>query len=182
MTHGRTEPGNPFPSPPDSAVAPADLTVVRRRMIRLAMRLVWNRADAEDIVQEAFHTALKRGPGPNEALFEPWLIRTVGYLCLNHRRRHRPERLQEWMDASTDASSPKDSFDRAEALDRLRGAIEQLPGQQRLALVLRMMEQMDYERIAQIMESTVSSVRANVHLARHRLVELLVPRHSEDGS
>ena len=182
MTHTRTEPGSPSVSPPNSAVAPVDLAAVRRRMIRLAVRLVWNRTDAEDIVQEAFQTALKRGPATNEALFEPWLVRTVGYLCLNYRRRRRPEPLQEWMETSHDASSSTGSLDRAEALDRLRGAIEQLPGQQRLALVLRTMEQMDYGRIAEIMESSVSSVRANVHLARRRLVELLVPSGPEEGS
>lgn len=181
MTQAKTEPGNASASP-QSAAAPADFASIRRRMIRLAVRLVWNRADAEDIVQEAFHTALKRGQGPNEALFEPWMVRTVGYLCLNHRRRRRPERMQEWMDPSTDASTATGSTDRVEAVDRLRCAIEQLPGQQRLALVLRTMEQMDYGRIAEIMETTVSSVRANVHLARRRLVDLLVPFPSEDRS
>ncbi len=144
----------------------------RQRLIRLAVKLVWNRDDAEDAVQEAFKLAMVKGPRQSAEAMRPWLYRTVGNLCLNLRRRRKTEPLSRWIDVAK--TSPPDSrLQRAEALSGLRAAIDQLPEQQKLALVLRTMERMDYPRIAEIMAISVSAVRAHVHLARRRLAQLL---------
>lgn len=163
--------------PPDRAEPtplgePVDLDVLRRRLVRLAVKLVWNRDDAEEIVQDAFHKAIQSGPSRAEARFEPWLVRTVGFLSLNHRRRKRPEALQAWMDPASQEPG-EDASARAGELQRLRAAIDQLPEQQRLAIVLRTMEQLDYAAIAEIMASSVAAVRSNVHLARRQLLRIL---------
>jgi RNA polymerase sigma-70 factor (ECF subfamily) len=145
---------------------------LRRRLIRYAAKLVWNRQDAEEVVQEAFKLALSGGPAFSEERFAPWMFRTVGHLSLNLRRRHRPEPLAPWLDVEQ-AAAPEGRMDRAEQFERLRRAVELLPEQQRTALVLRTMEQMDYPKIAEIMELSVSAVRTHVHLARERLIGIL---------
>lgn len=144
------------------------LDELRRRMVRLAVKFVWNRDDAEELVQEAFKIAASGGPGIGEYRFGPWMVRTVTNLCLNHRRKRKPEPLQSWMDPPLE-DGPVETVERTERLERLRTAIDRLPPQQRAALVMRTMQQMAYEEIAQVMELSVSAVRAHVHLARQRL-------------
>lgn len=149
------------------------LDELRRGMVRLAVKFVWNRDDAEELVQEAFKIAVARGPSIGEVRFGPWMVRTVTNLCLNHRRKRRPEPLQAWMDVPIECG-PAEAAERTERLVRLRSAIDRLPPQQRAALVMRAMQQMEYEEIATAMELSVSAVRAHVHLARQRLAGWVV--------
>ncbi len=144
------------------------LDVLRRQMVRLAVKFVWNRDDAEELVQEAFKIAVSSGPGTGEEKFNPWMVRTVTNLCLNHRRKRKAEPLQDWMDPQSEVG-PADAMEKAERLEGLRAAIDRLPPQQRAALVMRTMQQMSYDEIAEAMELSASAVRAHVHLARQRL-------------
>jgi RNA polymerase sigma-70 factor, ECF subfamily len=145
---------------------------LRRRLVRYTVKLVWNRQDAEEVVQEAFKLALSGGPAFSEERFAPWMFRTVGHLSQNVRRRRKPEPLVPWLEGGP-AAAPEARMERAAQFERLRRGIDRLPEQQRMALVLRTMEQMDYPRIAEIMELSVSAVRTHVHLARERLIEML---------
>jgi RNA polymerase sigma-70 factor (ECF subfamily) len=151
-----------------------DWSRLRDRLVAFAVKLAWNRQDAEDVAQEAFRLALSSRRLPHER-FEAWMFRTVANLCLNLRRRGRPERLEEWVELSG-AETPHAAPQRAEQLDRLRTAIAGLPELQRVALVLRTMEQMSYLDIAEVMALSVSAVRTHVHLARRRLAEELGER------
>jgi RNA polymerase sigma-70 factor (ECF subfamily) len=140
--------------------------------VRLAVKLVWNRDDAEELVQDAFRLALADGVNAADDRFGPWMWRTVSNLCLNHRRRRRPEPLEEAAQLPA-FNRPDARLAEIEELDRLRLAVERLPDQQRLAIVLRTMEQMDYAQIASVMEISESAVRAHVHNARKQLAVLM---------
>ncbi len=145
---------------------------LRRRLVRFAVKLVWNRDDADELVQEAFKTASAKGIGLYEDRFMPWMYRTTANLCANHRRRQQPVPLPEGALISPDESAAARAM-RAERLTQLRDAIEALPTQQRLAITMRWMEHLDYDRIASIMAISESAVRAHVHQARRRLSECL---------
>jgi RNA polymerase sigma-70 factor (ECF subfamily) len=170
--------GQPSAIPARIPEAPAEagaarLEEIRRRLVGLAVRLLWNRDDAEEIVQDAFRLALTRGLSPGDSAVAGWMMRTVANLALNLRRRRRPEPLADWADP-IDSATPAERSERGEALERLRAAIEQLPPRQRLAIVLRTMQQLEYDEIADVMELTPAAVRAHVHFARHALAERLV--------
>jgi len=152
--------------------AATPLDELRRRLLGFAIKLVWNRDDAEEIVQDAFQLALSKGPAVQDPALSPWMHRTVSNLCLNHRRRRSPEPLAEWLDPA-DSARPHDKVERAESIESLRAAIEKLPGQQRIALVLRTMQQMDYPEVAEVMQLSVAAVRTHVHLARRALADQL---------
>ncbi|MBN2562742.1 MAG: RNA polymerase sigma factor [Phycisphaerae bacterium] len=179
MTPGPT-PSTDLRVRPASRSTPAGDAAIkdlRRRLVRLAVKLIWNRQDAEEIVQDAFQLAMTTGTRFPDERRDPWMLRTVANLCLNRRRRRRPEPLADWTDlpapASSDGASPSSRLQRAEQLDRLREAIAELPNQQRIALVLRTMERMDYLDIAEVMALSVPAVRSHVHFARRRLADLL---------
>jgi len=150
----------------------AALEDLHRRLVRLAVRMIWDRDEAEDTVQEAFRLALTKGMNPREVHFGAWMFRTVSNLCLNFRRRTKPESLADWIDPLDDAT-PEMAAQHVEQLVRLREAMDQLPRQQRLALTLRTMEHMSYPDVASVMQLSASAVRAHVHLGRRRLAELI---------
>ena len=133
------------------------------------MKLVWNRDDAEELAQEAFVRATVKRIQSSDPGYGPWLMRTVANLSVNHRRRRRTEPLSEMMlqKSGTSARQERDDLQR---LEKLRLDMEQLPDQQRIALVLRGMEGLEYEAIAEIMELSPAAVRTHVHLARKRLL------------
>jgi RNA polymerase sigma-70 factor, ECF subfamily len=184
MTNDPTSPSelNVRPAAAVGLSSDAALAALRRRLVGLAVKLLWNRQDAEEVVQEAFKVAMISGQRLPHERFGLWMMRTVTNLCLNLRRRHRPEPLADWTGADVPAvdAAPDARADRVEQLERLRRAINTLPGQQRVALVLRTMEQMDYLDIAEVMGLSVGAVRSHVHFARRRLAELLGAQPRED--
>jgi RNA polymerase sigma-70 factor (ECF subfamily) len=168
MTDGPTKDAALYALKPTETDAAADLPRLRRRLLGLALKLTWNRDDAEELVQDAFAIALAKGPPTNEHGFVPWMLRTVSNLCLNHRRRRRTEPISE-SEASAAESHAGAAMERAEALEALRSAVMGLPDQQRLAITLRCLEGMDYASVAEVMQISESAVRAHVHQGRRRL-------------
>lgn len=158
------------PAAEQHAAPPLD--ELRRRLVGFAIKLLWNRDDAEEIVQDAFQLALTKGPAVTDPAIAPWMYRTVTNLCLNQRRRRPHESIADWLDP-VEAARPYDAAERAEALERLRAAIERLPDQQRIALALRSMEQMGYPEVAEVMQLSTAAVRTHVHLARRALANQL---------
>lgn len=146
---------------------------IRRRLEAFAVKLIWNRHDAEEIVQDAFVLALANRLNMPDPDAMPWLMRTVANLCLNHRRRRRrPEALNDHLEPAS-RGGPMDSVMTAERLHALRDRIAGLPNQQRLAITLRILEELSYEEAARVMELSVAAVRTHVHLARKALMESL---------
>lgn len=161
------------PASATNSAADSDPTAIRQRLVGLAVRFVWNRDDAEEIVQEAFRLALQNGIATHDSHFGPWMNRTVTNLCLNQRRKHRMQPLPD------DAVHPSsNAAETREQLEQLREQVTRLPDQQRTALTLRAMQQMSYAEIAEIMELSEAAVRTHVHLARRTLIK----RSADEGS
>jgi RNA polymerase sigma-70 factor (ECF subfamily) len=162
-------------APADTGAEASALAQARRRLEALAVKLIWNRHDAEEIAQEAFRLAVAAGQPVHSPASMPWLLRTVANLCLNHRRRSRPVSLSDYVEPPSHhtLSSPEDALHTAERLEALRNGISRLPPQQRLAVTLRMLEEMPYEQIARVMELSVEAIRTHVHLARRALAASL---------
>lgn len=155
---------------------PENVTVavnaLRRRMMGLAMKLIWNKADAEELTQEALSIAVAKQIDLASDHAAAWCLRTVAHLCLNRRRLRQPEMLDDWVGADT-SPTPAARFDTAERLDRLRNCVAKLPPQQRLGITLRWMDEMPYSDVAAVMEISESAVRAHVHQARKALAAMM---------
>ena len=171
MNNTPTDATDETASPPVArhAIDPLLLEGLRRRLITYAVRLVWNRDDAEEIVQEAFRLAVQRGLVLENRQDELWMYRTVSNLCLNQRRKRRPQPLESWIELGA-CHSPFERLEQAEQMDALRRAVGELPPQQRVALIMRTMEQMSYDDIAVAMDLSSAAVRTHVHLARRALM------------
>jgi RNA polymerase sigma-70 factor (ECF subfamily) len=147
----------------------------------IALRIVGNAADAEDVVQD---TMLKvwshRGRWQHgRAKFSTWLYRVISNRCIDLRRKPRSEDVDavpEMADPQPDASA---MIERNEVRDLLEAAMQRLPEQQRLAVILSYHEGMSNGEIAEVMDTTIAAVESLLKRGRQQLRELL-RRHERD--
>ena len=148
-------------------------------LYRHAVRMLGDQAAAHDAVQEAFSKALGAiGRTRQELKFKAWIFRIVTNLCLRRlTRRQRFHHVELGHERQDQAShGPEQDLRRAEAGQRVMQALDQLPPQYRQMLVLRELDELSYEELAEALESDVSRVRVTLHRARARLAALFIAR------
>lgn len=138
-------------------------------------RMLTSEADADDVLQEVWITALRRppddGPGSN---VRAWLYRVSTNAALDRLARDRRRRDALCGRAHELAPDPREADERLAGLDergrqRVRSGIARLPRKQRDAVWLRWVEGLDYETIARRIDSTAESARANVYVGLKKL-------------
>jgi RNA polymerase sigma-70 factor (ECF subfamily) len=160
------------------------LADARPRLLAVALRVVRDRDDAEDVVQEALLKvcrSLTRFEG--RAAFSTWLHRIVVNAALDRLRRHGSRRDHVVDDAERDLT-PVDNVDEQtpervvatrEASAVVRGALERLSPAHRDVLVLREFDGESYRDLARLVRCPVGTVMSRLHHARHRLASELAP-------
>jgi RNA polymerase sigma-70 factor (ECF subfamily) len=148
--------------------------LVRRHLPRafaIAYRVVGNREDAEDVVQDAFVRALRYIRGFDERQpFAPWLNRLVMNTGLDMRARRAREATEpEARDAPSPHASPHLALERQEVRDRFAIALATLPPRQRLILARFEVDGLSTAEIATELGITTETVRWHLHQARHAL-------------
>lgn len=138
---------------------------------RVALRMLGSGVDAEDVAQEALvqaWRALSRFRGESE--FSTWLYRIVTNRCLKARAARHP--MEALPDVLLDRDSdPAEAVAQSERLHALARGVLTLPAEQRAALVLRELEGLSYEQIAQALGVTVPAVKGRIHRARLGLLK-----------
>jgi RNA polymerase sigma-70 factor (ECF subfamily) len=146
-----------------------------RQAYTLALRLVGDRQEAEDVTQEAYlrvYRALSRFRG--EARFETWLYRIVANAAMNHLRRRgrfgdlaaEPDDLEVRADESP---GPEQVVER----DELEGALARLPEGTRAMVVLKDMYGLTCEEIGRELGVSEGAVKVRLHRARRTLKQLI---------
>ena len=150
------------------------------RVYSVLFRVVGSHEDAEDLAQEVFvrlFESLDRFR--EEGSFEGWLFRIALRIGLDHqRRRGRGLAFVELDTASIGAFAferPESECSRRELLRQLRAAIDRLPPKLRIALVLRVLEGLEYSEIAAATGLRPGTVRTQVMKARRLLARWLAP-------
>ena len=140
-------------------------TLVRQHqkdLYRLAYRMTRNAEDAKDISQEAFLRAYKGlTQFDGRSSLSTWLYRITVNLCLTHLRHQRFASPAEVPQTADPSAQQLETLEKQERLRAVADAVEALPPQQRLALVLRVHHGLPYREIAEILESSEGTVRAN---------------------
>jgi RNA polymerase sigma factor (sigma-70 family) len=143
------------------------------RLLAFCRHLLSSREDAEDILQEVFAAAFNAMLADDRPIkVRPWLYRIARNRSLNHLRRNQAVGVDS-MDVhfSENGMSAADKVGDREEFRLLVGDIHELPETQRTALVLREMDALSYEQIAEAMETTVPSVKSLLVRARVSLAE-----------
>ncbi len=159
----------------------------QHRVLKLVSRFVNDAAEAEDVAQEAFLKAYRALPSfRGDSAFYTWLYRiainTAKNALVAHKRRpvdfdldlQDPEQFERQAKLK-EADTPEGVLLTDEIRDVVEKAMEQLPEDLRTAIVLRELEGLSYEEIAEAMDCPVGTVRSRIFRAREAIDKKLKP-------
>lgn len=160
----------------------------QRKILRLLSRMIRDPADLEDVAQEAFIKAYRALPQfRGESAFYTWLYRIAintarNWLSSVGKRPSAPNAIESEdgetfneTDSLSDISTPESMVASREIAETVNSAIEELPEELRTAIVLREIEGMSYEDIAQTMGCPIGTVRSRIFRAREAIAQRLRP-------
>ena len=169
-------------------------TLVRRyaeRAYRAAYRVVRDQQAAEEVLQEALIKAYRALPRfEARSSFYTWLYRITVNLALDRRRRGKRAPAVEWDDtiaheidpracARASRRIPRSRSLRLEVRELVAEGIQTLPDGQREVLLLREVDGLSYEEIAETMQISKGTVMSRLHYARKKMMAFLVERGVE---
>ena len=143
------------------------------RLLSFCRHMLASREDAEDVLQEVFAAAFNAIQADDRPLnVRPWLYRIARNRSLNHLRRQQPIGVDS-MDVhfAQGGESTADKVHKREEFRLLLVDVQGLPETQRTALLLREIDALSYDQIAEAMETTVPSVKSLLVRARVALAE-----------
>ena len=157
------------------------------RLFRLAFRMLHDRGDAEDVVQETLVACWRKLPLLiNVQAFSGWLYQMATNRCLDNLRRRtsqaevvqEPATLQTTADSSTEPGAGGDPAREAEIsleIEGLATALLTLPPEQRACWLLREIHERSYAEIAGTLKVSEQTVRGRLARARAQLAEKMSP-------
>ena len=157
----------------------------QKRVYRLAYHLLGDAEEARDATQETFVRAWKKIDKLKWETSRAWLMKIAVNLCLDclRRRKFRENSLREG-DGSHDSlehelrdpmPNPLDNCQSKEVQDKVREAISKLPPAYRSVLILRDLEGLSYQEIADVLKTRMSKVKSDLFRGRQQLKEILRP-------
>ncbi len=164
--------------------AARDLTTrLTPRLLGQAFRMLQDRAEAEDVTQEAMLRLWRLAPDwrQGEAQVSTWAYRVVANLCLDRLRKRRPVGLDQIAEPPDGAPSVADRMQDQTRLRALADALAAMPERQAQAVALRHLEGLGNPEIADIMEITVDAVESLTARGKRTLAALLAGRKAELG-
>ncbi len=152
----------------------------QNRLFHSMTQVLRNSTDAEDVVQDAFVKAFtKLSTFRGGSQFYTWLYRIAHNSAISQIRKRKPTESLDHDAGMTAATlegqhvSPSQRLEQQEQNQQLSDALSRLKEEQRSVLVLREMEGLDYDAIAEILDVPVGTVRSRLHRARTQLKEEL---------
>jgi len=157
----------------------------RDRIHRVALGMLRNPDDAMDVVQEVFirvHGRIQEFKG--ESAFGTWLVRVTVNYCIDRQRRQKTWDARFVIDNEWEGVSeygPEHKLMNAQMGEALRRALSELGEEHRTAIMLREVNGLTYEEIAEVMGCPKGTVMSRLHHARKKLQLALRPFLEEAG-
>ena len=152
----------------------------------LSYRILGNADAAADATQDAFIKAYRNLAQYRGGSFKAWLLRIVTNVCYDQLRnlQRRPSNSLEDVLVDADhtgqlideAEQPSEYAMRQELGELIQVGIESLPPEQRMVLVLSDIEGLSYEEIAQVMDTSLGTVKSRLSRARAKMRDFLLER------
>lgn len=139
-------------------------------------RLVVSHHDAEDILQETFINVYRYiDTFKGESKFSTWLYRIATNECIKHFRKNSKKKnsvaITDGIEEGISGSDPEKS---EAILLKFQAAVLQLPEKQRIVFNLRYYDELSYEVIGQVLNSSPDTVKTNFHYASQKVKQYLI--------
>ena len=151
------------------------LVIKYQKMVySFAYRIVNDMEEAKDIAQISFIKAVQGLKGfKKEASFRTWLYRIVLNTALNHKRKGSFREVTLDESIAVNQTGALSLIIREERRNLIKKSLDKLPGQQRLAVTLRVYEGLSCNEASKVMGCSVSTVKAHYHFGVKKLKEIL---------
>lgn len=160
----------------------------QQRVYAVCVRVLGNREDAADAVQDAFLSALRKlDQFRGDALFTTWLHRVAVNACYDILRKRARQPMLHLAD-DPDAPSREEGIPAPDHADEVAGtsdaaaALALVPEEFRVALVLADVQDMAYEQIAKVLDVPIGTVKSRVHRGRLALARAMGIEAREPGT
>lgn len=166
----------------------AKMDSIRNELYSFAYRLMGNREDAEDLLQESYFKAYKYFHQLRDtSKFKEWIFQITANQFRNQLKKRKRERTYFVDDFSTitekpqtDISNPDFLFDTSDMSDKVRRAIDSLHPKMKTALILFELQDFNIDEVSQILRISPGTVKSRLHYARKRLKdELMKTEHGK---
>ena len=159
----------------DAGAATELITRHERRVYAVCLRVLGNPDDAADAAQDALLAMIRKLDGfRGEAAFTTWLYRVAMNVCYDHlRRAKRRPVLRRDDDAPAPEPALDDHADAVAGAHDVAAALEQVPEDFRVAIVLADVHDLPYDEIAKVLDLPVGTVKSRVHRGRIALAKAL---------
>lgn len=161
-----------------------------RRVFNLAYKFVGRHEEAEDLTQDIFLKIFRSlDTFDRRANFQTWLVSVSRNLCIDHYRSVRKER--ETIDRHVDANDlaprshepgPMATLEQRDRVDLLREALSGLPPTLRSAVIMRDLQELSYQEIADRLGLPEGTVKSRINRGRHELARRIRKLRGNDFS
>lgn len=150
----------------------------RDRVYGVAYKMVNNQEDALDLTQEIFLKVYQKIDKFNfKSSFSTWLYRLAMNVCIDELRKRKPDTEYSIDDSlrqmSSDSDTPEEEAISNEREEILWKAINSLKEKERMIIILRDMEGLSYNEIAETLKCSLGRVKSRIHEARNKLKSVL---------
>ncbi len=147
------------------------------RIYNLCRHMIQDSDDTQDAAQEVFIKAYSglRSYRPEASLYT-WLYRIAVNTCLDYSKKSRPEPFEDESAVENFASaqpSPERLYQSKETGRLIEAALQRLPKKLRAAIVLKEIEGLSYEEIAESLDTSIGTVKSRISRAREEMRRLL---------
>jgi RNA polymerase sigma factor (sigma-70 family) len=154
------------------------------KLHHFAYHLLKESGEAEDAVQEVCLKLWKiRDSLEQYNSIEAFAMKVTKNWCLDRLKARKPvyiDNYNSWHDRRSADNDPQQSMEKADKLVLLNKLLDRLPEQQRIIIQLRELEGMEYDKIAEIMDMTINTIRVNLSRARNKMREEMI-KYESDG-
>ena len=147
------------------------------RVYNLCRYMIQDPHDAQDAAQDVFLKAYQnlKAFKPDASLYT-WLYRIAVNTCLDYKKKPRPEQAEDESvidDLASTEPSPEQRYQSKEIGQAIQAALQKLPEHLRAAIVLKEIEELSYEEIAAVLDTSLGTVKSRISRAREQLRRLL---------
>ncbi|MGI9013399.1 MAG: RNA polymerase sigma factor [Phycisphaerales bacterium] len=172
----------------------------QRRMYSICYRMVRHHEDARDLAHDAMVKVIEHLDGfDSRARLSTWVYRIAVNTCLSHLRKqklrqhasldraagqHEEGERHDWHQPQSGELSPTERIEQDEARQRVLRGLDSLDPSSRAILILRDMQDLDYQQIAEVLEKPVGTIKSRLFRAREALrlaIESRADTSSEDS-